>query len=633
MNRGKMESTDTERTTGTRELRRRRGALGRIAVTAMATLAVFGGCGWFGFGGTVTNGDITVTIAEQTVGDGGTIDLGTFDRTAAIEQDTGFDITITNGGSAGINGTWEIEGVLPHPDDQTQDAGVSRLFVSGGGGFGVSPRSSTSYLGSVSIPQRSTLVKSGTRTAALEIAVTETESSDSTPFTVAVTLTATITGDDGVVALFLNEADASAGYTAKLYGSDGKMMASGMNFGEYLPGSDNRLLMSEDPLPNGDYTLIVADEQFGGSFTSETRGAYETVTVDGDTAVTLAATEFVPTVEQTAGASAFASPDGADLHVEWAVNGTPESLLDGMGRVLGTFAAGNATTESVYLLPGTYAMAVHVDENDNRTYNDVPNFLGLDAGELVGTITGVVVAGGDTPVPGSSLEALESTVALSPDADTPALGQTATWSYEIDYDDGYLDIPTDNDVGKAYGVYVTDPSGTIDDLTIGYYNGSFVTIAGDIAVGDVFSAGFEATGSADYIAKVSLPAGEEPPQEFLVSIELREAPLGSSEQGSAVNLELDTPTLVAAKYLDRYFKFTADASTQTIEFTNLTYGVDVKVTDGGVNTFVDTSDGTETQVTKTVEVTGLTPSSEYYIEITDLAGPTNHASVGLLEIK
>lgn len=606
----------------------------RVLLIAAATVAILTGCGWFGLGGTVTDGDITVTIAEQTAGDGGTIDMGTYDRAAAVDEDTSFVITITNGGSAGVNGTFEIDGELQHPDDQSQGEEIGNsdeLFTYGGGEFGLSPGNSSSFTGTIAFPQRSKLVKSGTRTGTLVIEITP-EASDSSPFTVSVTLAATIIGDDGVVALFLNDPDASAGYTAKLYDGGGAVVATGSNFGEYLPGFDNRLLQSEEPLPNGEYTLVVADEQFGGAFTDTTTGLVTPVSVDGDTVVSLSTSEFVGTVAQTAGATGFGVADGTDLHVEWGINGTPQDDLSGFGRVFGTFAAGNATTESVFLLPGTYAMEVHIDENDNRSYEDVPDFLGLDVGELVGTITGVTVSGGDSSVASSSLSALESTYSLSPQPDTAAVGQLGVASYEVDYDDNYLDIPTENEVKKAYGVYVPTDSGAIDDLEIGYYNGSFVHIVGEISADGILRAGFEASGSADYLAEIGVPLGEEPTDDLSSEITIREAQLGSSEQGSASEISLDTPTWVAAKGLDSYYSFTADALGHTLEFTNLTYGIDVRVTDGEI-TYIETSDGSETQVTKTVEVGGLTPGFSYYIDITDLAGETNGASVGLLEIR
>ena len=199
---------------------------------------------------------------------------------------------------------------------------------------------------------------------------------------------------------------------------------------------------------------------------------------------------------------------------------------------------------------------------------------------------------------------------------------------------GYLYFPTTAFV-DGYGVYVT-PTAALS-LVTGYFSSGWVLNG----VGSVdpnppsngLRQGFKA-GSANYGAQIGNASGGSATFDVIV----REGVLGANYLATPVPVSLGTPTWIAATALSgsgcNDFSFVAGGATATLQLDSLTAGVDVEVLslDRSTSIYGPTTDGTETQVTKTVSVTGLTNGVTYVLRISSHVSGTNGASVGQLTI-
>ena len=196
---------------------------------------------------------------------------------------------------------------------------------------------------------------------------------------------------------------------------------------------------------------------------------------------------------------------------------------------------------------------------------------------------------------------------------------------------GYIDFPITSWT-KGYGVYVT-PTASLS-LETGYFSSGWVSNA----VGSVSSTGNEKrqgfkAGSANYGAEISNYSGGAASFDVVV----REGILGGNYLATPIPVSLNTPTWIAATafsgsgYND--FSFVAGDTTATVQFDTLTAGVDVEVFLSDKTTSVlPPTGGSETQVTKTVNVTGLSSLVTYVLRVSSYVFGTNGASVGQLTI-
>ncbi len=215
-------------------------------------------------------------------------------------------------------------------------------------------------------------------------------------------------------------------------------------------------------------------------------------------------------------------------------------------------------------------------------------------------------------------------------ASVVSLGTTTNTSIAASALGGYIDFPTTD--GKGYGIYVTADSASLS-LDAGYNNGgNWVSIG----VGSVnpsstsdYLLGFKA-GAADYMAKISNSANSAVTFAFTV----READMGGSPFGTPLSVSPGTPAWIGAAWLAGDFSFVAGGSTATLQLDSLTAGVDVAVYEADKTTVVlpKTTDGTEMQLTKTVNLAGLTHGNTYVVRVSSLVGGTSGASIGRLTI-
>ncbi len=222
---------------------------------------------------------------------------------------------------------------------------------------------------------------------------------------------------------------------------------------------------------------------------------------------------------------------------------------------------------------------------------------------------------------------------ISTDINSPSvvsLATAMTFSIPGNTLNGYVDFHTSD--GLAYGIYVTNATGTLT-LESGYNSSgtwvpSGVGTVNPVATNDLVN-GFKA-GTADHMAMISNSTGSA----ITFDITVHEAPMGAPSFGTPLPISLGTPRWIGAAFDAGDFSFVAGGATATLQFDNLTAGVDVAVFEVDETTVVlpETSDGTETQLTKTVNVTGLTSSNTYVIRVTSHVNGTNGASVGQLTI-
>ncbi len=274
--------------------------------------------------------------------------------------------------------------------------------------------------------------------------------------------------------------------------------------------------------------------------------------------------------------------------------------------------------------------------SDNTSVATIGANTGLATGAGAGTanitasFSGITSNTAVLTVGGSSIGVNNT---ISTDINSPSvvsLATAMTFSIPANTLNGYVDFHTSN--GPAYGIYVTNATGTLT-LESGYNNSgtwvpSGVGTVNPVATNDLVN-GFKA-GTADHMAMISNPTGSA----ITFDITVHDAPLGGSSFGTPVPISLGTPRWIGVAFDAGDYSFVAGGTTATLQFDNLTAGVDVEVWNEAKSAkiFGPTSDGTETQLTKTVNVNGLTSSNTYVIRVTSHVNGTNGASVGQLTI-
>jgi hypothetical protein len=138
-------------------------------------------------------------------------------------------------------------------------------------------------------------------------------------------------------------------------------------------------------------------------------------------------------------------------------------------------------------------------------------------------------------------------------------------------------------------------------------------------------------GLANYMVKISNVSATTVGFE----IQVNEAIMGGvADYGTAVSIPLGSPTWIGAKQMKFDFVFTAGGTTATVVLTDLTAGVDLEAfnSNGSSSVFAKTTDGTEDQTSKTVNVTGLTNGQVHVIRLYSKAFASSAASIGKMTI-
>ncbi len=620
------------------------------AALALLALVVVSGCDWFGdSGGEVGPDSVTLTFNGQEIVDGSTFQLGEVNRTDDLSVGGArWPLVISVGANATALVEVTIDSPLLHPEDPQQ---VARLFADGttapenrfdlvqAGTRTASSRfevfSQAEFFLNVGPLYEYRPILGGVRTADVTVSVRPT--GDGTAFSVSFTMEMMITHSDGLFIVDVIDRDPSADYSYALAGGPGVVT------GGSARAPDSILSRGEDlgRLPLGDYFLIVREGNWDPSMPFT--GVRVPVKLEGDTFLAVSANDFQPAVAQTVAMFGTGFPDGAGLHALWM--GAAPSVTGGIEFLVsasGSFSSGAASTSTTYLLPGDYALGVLVDQNANSSLDRERRFVGIDEGESTSVLTPktVSVSGGTTIVDVADLSVAASTYELSPHPDrAAAVPLGAPREIPVGSSLTYFDIPERNGLGLGYAVYVTAAPGTIEDFTVGRGIGTF-TFQDPFGFteqlsGNTYQVGISAGGTSDYVAEVDLQAFTSG-HRVSVTVEIQEAQMGGTNTGSAIPVAIGTPTWIGSPNISShgggFFRFEAAAANHTLAFSRLTLGVDVEVTDSMGGTVVTTSDGTLSQLSKTVPLTGLTPGETYFVEVSSASVLSNDSSIGLLEI-
>ncbi len=237
---------------------------------------------------------------------------------------------------------------------------------------------------------------------------------------------------------------------------------------------------------------------------------------------------------------------------------------------------------------------------------------------------------GDLIVQYDSSSACIDSGTFSTDSNSPtAINLDETVNLSIaDGETGYLEITTDS--ANGYGIYLNNADDSLS-LDVGSVSTTWDTFGvGTVTVGNDLTQGFNVDASGDYLIQIDNSSGAK----VYFDLFAREVNvIGGVDSSSARNLVPNGGTYeFGAINLKNYFSFTAAGTTATLQFEDLTAGVDVVVYDIDGTSSLMTSDGTEAQLTKTVDITELTNGSTYFLKIVTNHFGSSGMSVGQLTI-
>jgi len=393
-----------------------------------------------------------------------------------------------------------------------------------------------------------------------------------------------------------------------------------------------------DSGPKFVYLFEAADAD--SNFESGELGSESSIIVDGAAIKVLSAADFSAGVTQSLNVSSSTASDADEFVAYWLPPGAgPYGFI---AFDAGAFASGSAASVfPAFLIPGTYDLYVVIDENSNGDLAQDPPFDGLDNGEYAALISNVEVLGGTTNVSSSVFAQVSGTgptgarlrlsgdyggTAVDNESSYTPVGETGMYMLpESEY--GYL-YTDSGDSGRAVGFYI---SGASDSLDFAVENGGgaslgLVAPAGGGTGGYTFSF---AGGNANTVLEAHNTSSTDN-AEFDVIV--RDGMLGGTT-GAPTDLVLNTPTGFGADFGSEYFRFTAAASSHDVVLTDLTAGVDISIEPDGGGAALASFAGNESDRTKTVTVTGLTPSVSYLIKLDDIVGETSWATVGVIEVQ
>ena len=619
---------------------------GALAVLAALSIS---GCGLFGIGG--GGGEIVISLNDAPLEDGGTVDFGEISpedglspaQRLSVKNDTSEPVEVS------------IAVLDPGGGEVAEEETLFRVQQGVTLTETINPLTDHSFANVGPTSDQSAFMANGDYTGLLEV---NYDNGAGVSGSIATTLKGVFSRSDGRLQVVLEETPSGSSQVAVQRWSDG---STGVNWSRQQTRARLDSLphtffagANELRIPNGDYGVVVftAGSNFDGSnpflqsSTSADSGYMGSATVAGDVEVSLGAADLVSLVNEPLTVDA-AVADGAVFRAYWlpAVVGS-EAVPDPYGSgglsslqaSIGTFSSGSATAVTApVLIPGEYNLFVHVDENNNAS-SEINAFQGLDPFEYAGSVTGVTVDGSGTSVAETDLVAAQGPFLVPLALNTPIVAPTETSEpYFIKFDRGYVAI-RDQTANAAYGIYLTNASSPDIELTVGSDISGSYAIAGTSTAssGRTQQVGMNAGSSTSVRIEVERTVSGDDDISF--DLLIQEAVMGGTDAGSAVAVDLDTPTWIGAinddpTLEDSFFRFVASTATVTISLTSLTAGVDLTVMDDNQSVVVSESGGGESTLTEELAVTGLTIGETYYLNVLSLSSDSFGESVGLLEIE